>query len=289
MLGAAWIMVKAACTGWGVPCLCPPSSPIFPHFCLGCNSRCWHYTFAKFWYFSVHAASVSLIFPCVLYPFYLWPYERDCPVTTVAGRRTGGLEQPVFPGGCWVLLSQQSLTPAGRAGEPALRSCPLLSQSPTSAPLLPGRRVYSLGDSAGSAKDTPKHHSKADFCSSLNTKRAGLSSIYFSFYPASRGSSICRQYLTLPDKLHLYRLIQTQAINTRRLCTDCRHAPWVPLPGQTFRKTFGKIPLRPLCGAQTVLGWDLRAAMSSVWMLLQQMHRPLIFSVLCLYGFSARI
>lgn len=91
---------------------------------------------------------------------------------------------------------------------------------------------------------TPKQPSKTDFCSSLNTKRAGLSSIYFSFYPASKGSSICRQYLTLPDKLHLYRLIQTQAINTRRLSTGCRHAPCVPLPGQTLQKAFGKILVR---------------------------------------------
>lgn len=82
-------------------------------------------------------------------------------------------------------------------------------------------------------QSSPKH---TDFC-----KWAGLPSISFSFYPASEGSSACRQYLTLPDKLHLYRLIQTQAINTRRLCADCRHAPWVPLPGQPFQKAFGKV------------------------------------------------
>lgn len=109
----------------------------------------------------------------------------------------------------------------------------------------PGREMGIFpGDFASSAMDTPKQPSKTDFCSSLNSKRTGLSSIYFSFYPASKGSSICRQYLTLSDKLHLYRLIQTQAINTRRLCADCLHAPGVPLPGQTFQKAFGKILVR---------------------------------------------
>lgn len=123
-----------------------------------------------------------------------------------------------------------------RAGEPVLLSCLLPTQLPSSALLLAGRCVSSLGNSSGPVKDTPKQPKKPGFC-----RWAGLPSIYFSFYPASEGSSACRQYLTLPYKLHLYRLIQTQAINTLCLCTDCRHAPWVPLPGQPFQKVFGKI------------------------------------------------
>lgn len=105
-----------------------------------------------------------------------------------------------------------------------------------------------------------KHPGKADFYNSLNSQRVGLPSIYFSFYPASKGSPICRQYLALPDKLHLYRLIQTQAINTRRLCTDCRHSLSVPLPGPTFLQAFRRIRpgilMLPWGCAMTRLSWD---------------------------------
>lgn len=150
-------------------------------------------------------------------------------------------------------LHSDTVPQRGRAGEPVLLSCPLPVLLSRSALFLAGRWVSSLGDSASAAKDTPKQVSKADFCHSLNSKRAGLSSLYFSFYPASKGSSICRQYLTLPDKLHLYRLIETQAINTCCLCTDCYHGPWVPLPGQTFKRLLE----RSLCSAQTTLGQEL--------------------------------
>lgn len=116
------------------------------------------------------------------------------------------------------------------------------------------------GDGAFSGDLATKQPSSADFYNSLNSQRVRLSSIYFSFYPASKGSSICRQYLALPDKLHLYRLIQTQAINTRRLCTDCRHTLPVPLPGQTFLQAFGKIPpgilVLPQVCALPRLRWD---------------------------------
>lgn len=97
-----------------------------------------------------------------------------------------------------------------------------------------------------------KHPGKADFYNSLNSQRVGLPSIYFTSYPASKGSSICRQYLAVPDKLHLYRLIQTQAINTRRLCTDCRHALSVPLPGLTFLQAFRRIPPGSSCSHRVV-------------------------------------
>lgn len=300
MLDAAWIIVKAACTGWGVPFLAtlfPNFSPFLPlssipfaasseaqlqvmlltlHICQvlvfqrSCSS-----SFLQFPLCALSLLSLPLLMRL--------PCDNSCWKTY---RRAGATRVSR-----WLLNAAFAAIPCPSRREQERPCCrparPL--QLPSSALLLAGRWVSSLGNSASPAKNTPKQPSKADFCHSLDTKRAGLSSIYFSFYPASKGSSICRQYLTLPDKLHLYRLIQTQAINTRRLCTDCRHAPWVPLPGQTFQKALGKTPLGSLCSAQTALGHGLRAAISSVWVLLWQRHHPLTFSILYLCGFSAVI
>lgn len=161
-------------------------------------------------------------------------------MTTLAGRCAGELEQPVFPGGC--------RTNAAFAKAPVPYPSRREQESPCCSPAsfphsYPAQLCSWQGDvrlpwgtHLALLRIPPKQPEKPGFC-----RWAGLPSIYFSFYPASEGSSACRQYLTLPYKLHLYRLIQTQAINTLCLCTDCRHAPWVPLPGQPFQKVFGKI------------------------------------------------
>lgn len=130
-----------------------------------------------------------------------------------------------------------------------------------------------------------KHPGKADFYNSLNSQRVGLPSIYFTSYPASKGSSICRQYLAVPDKLHLYRLIQTQAINTRRLCL---FQDWL---SSRLSEGSPRDPRAPagLCSDQAVLGRGLRDVIRFVRVLPQQWCWPLGLSMLYLAGLSAVI
>lgn len=267
-LDAAWIIAMAACTGCGVHCFWPPSSPVLPHFYRGllflllqvqklnCNLGCWHYTFAKFGY----SHSSSFI-----------PFPR-CALSLLS---LALLTWLLCDNSCWKAFN----------GARAIRFPSQLSPCPNapSMALLPGRGwCLPWGLST-------KHPGKADFYNSLNSQRVGLPSIYFSFYPASKGSPICRQYLALPDKLHLYRLIQTQAINTRRLCTDCRHTLSVPLPGPTFLQAFRRIPpgilMLPRGCAVTRLNWDEAWRM---WLDLCECW-PLSLSILYLASLSAVI